>query len=106
MLNMVNISDKEIDVVKTLGARLKKARLARNESQKIFAQRLGLVRQSYAKMEKGHPAIPLGYWLQASSILGRLDTWHDVLKEKVDLFAQYEQEMEGRKKNRPRRKVR
>jgi len=39
-----------------LGERLKEARLARNESQELFAQRLGLTRQSYSKMEKGSPA--------------------------------------------------
>jgi len=42
--------DKNIDIVfllKLLGQRLKEARLAGNESQELFAQRLGLTRQSF-----------------------------------------------------------
>ena len=70
-----------------LGERLKEARLARNESQDLFAQRLGLTRQSYSKMEKGSPQTLLGNWLEASSILGRLDGWQEVLVPKEDLFA-------------------
>ncbi|MBI5557994.1 MAG: helix-turn-helix transcriptional regulator [Deltaproteobacteria bacterium] len=100
---MININNKEETVLKTLGDRLREARLARNESQEVFAQRLGLARQSYGKMEKGNPSIPVGYWLQASSILGRLDTWGKVLQEQEDLFLQYEQNQAGRKKAGRRR---
>ena len=77
-------------LLKQLGQRLKEARLARNESQELFAQRLGLTRQSYSRMEKGSPQTLIGNWLAASSILGRLDDWKDVLAEKEDLFAKFE----------------
>ena len=73
-----------------LGERLRKARLARNESQELFAQRLGLTRQSYSKMEKGSPQTLIGNWLEASSILGRLDGWQEVLAPKEDLFTKFE----------------
>ena len=62
-------------LLKRLGQRLKEARLARNESQELFAQRLGLTRQSYSRMEKGSPQTLIGNWMAASSILGRLDDW-------------------------------
>ena len=77
-------------LLKKLGQRLKEARLARNESQELFAQRLGLTRQSYSRMEKGSPQTLIGNWLAASSILGRLDDWKEVLAEKEDLFVQFE----------------
>ena len=77
-------------LLKQLGQRLKEARLARNESQELFAQRLGLTRQSYSKMEKGSPQTLIGNWLAASSILGRLDGWNHVLAKREDLFAKFE----------------
>ncbi len=81
-----------------LGERLKEARLDRNESQELFAQRLGLTRQSYGKMEKGSGRTLIGNWLTASSILGRLDSWQDVLAEKEDLFAKFEKKTGKRRK--------
>lgn len=77
-------------ILKQLGERLKEARLARNESQELFAQRLGMSRQSYSRMEKGSPQTQLGNWLAASNILDRLDDWQDVLIEKEDLFTKFE----------------
>ncbi len=93
---MYNISDDIEPLLKKLGQRLKEARLTRNESQELFAQRLGLSRQSYSRMEQGSPNTILGNWLAASSILDRLDSWQDVLAEKENLFAKYEKK--GRRK--------
>ncbi len=98
MLNMIN-KEKEISrLLKEIGDRLKAARLARNESQEIFAARIGLTRQSYSKMEKGTASVPIGSWLAASSILNRLDTWQGVLAEKTDLFAQFDRQQLTRQK--------
>lgn len=91
-------------LLKQLGERLKEARLSRNESQELFAQRLGITRQSYSKMEKGAPQTPIGNWLAASSILGRLDGWKDVLAAKEDLFAQFERKSEKRQRAGAKRK--
>ncbi len=87
-----------------LGQRLKEARLARNESHKLFAQRLGLTRQSYSRMEKGSPQTMIGNWLAASSILGRLNDWKDVLAEKEDLFARFEKKSNKRQRAGGKRK--
>ena len=95
---MINISSEEQVILERLGDLLKEARLARNESQEIFAGRLGLTRQSYSKMEKGNSSVPVGYWLLASSILGRLPTWENVLQGQQDLFSRYDQKLSGRKK--------
>jgi DNA-binding XRE family transcriptional regulator len=99
--------NKNIDIeslLEQLGQRLKNARLARNESQELFAQRLGLTRQSYGKMEKGSPQTFIGNWLTASSILGRLEDWKDVLVEKEDLFAEFEKKSNQRQRASGKRK--
>jgi len=77
-------------VLLKLGQRLKEARLDRNESQEVFAQRLGLARQTYSKMEKGSPQIPIGAWLEASLILNRLQSWEGVLAPQENLFEEFE----------------
>ena len=87
--------NKHIDIeplLQGLGQRLKAARLERNESQELFAQRLGLTRQSYSKMERGFPGTPIGNWLEASCLLGRLAGWEELLDPPEDLFAQLSQE--------------
>jgi transcriptional regulator with XRE-family HTH domain len=99
--------NKSIDLeslLEQLGQRLKRARLARNESQELFAQRLGLTRQSYSKMEKGSPKTHLGNWLAASNILGRLEDWKDVLADKEDLFAKFEKKSSMRQRAGSKRK--
>jgi transcriptional regulator with XRE-family HTH domain len=104
MLNMIN-QDTDIEsLLKQIGERLKEARLSRNESQELFAQRLGITRQSYSKMEKGSPQTPIGNWLAASNILGRLDGWRDVLAAQENLFAQFERQREKRQRAGGRRK--
>nr|MBF0222011.1 helix-turn-helix transcriptional regulator [Desulfobulbaceae bacterium] len=95
---MVNTDGKLGEVLEMLGARLKDARLSRNESQEVFAARIGLTRQSYAKMEKGAGVVPIANWLVASDILGRLDTWQDVLTGQEDLFVQYKKKQQKRKR--------
>ncbi|NVM22519.1 MAG: helix-turn-helix domain-containing protein [Desulfobacterales bacterium] len=95
---MINNGANVDSLLKQLGERLKEARLARNESQDLFAQRLGLTRQSYSRMEKGFPNTLIGNWLAASSILGRLDDWQDVLAEKEDLFAKFEKKSSKRQR--------
>jgi transcriptional regulator with XRE-family HTH domain len=91
-------------LLEQLGQRLKNARLARNESQELFAQRLDLTRQSYSKMEKGSPQTLIGNWLAASSILGRLEDWKDVLAEKEDLFDTFEEKSSERQRAGGKRK--
>jgi DNA-binding XRE family transcriptional regulator len=95
---MFNTNLNSDSLLKQLGLRLKKARLARNESQELFAQRLGITRQSYGKMEKGAPRTPIGNWLTACSILGRLEGWGAVLAEPEDLFAQIEENIAKRQR--------
>ena len=99
MLTMINKDEKIFYLLKEIGDRLKAARLARNESQEVFAARIGLTRQSYSKMEKGTASVPIGSWLAASDILNRLDTWQGVLAEKTDLFEQFTRQKANNRKS-------
>lgn len=85
---MINENIGKDILLKQLGERLRAARLARNESQELFAQRIGITRQSYSKMEKGLPQTPIGHWLAATAILGRLADWQGIFSLPDDLFAQ------------------
>ena len=101
---MFNINIDIESLLKLLGQRLKEARLSRNESQELFAQRIDLTRQSYSQMEKGSPQTLIGNWLAASSILGRLDDWKDLLAGKEDLFAKFEIKSNKRQRAGSKRK--
>ena len=103
-LNMINNRYSIESLLLLLGERLKEARLVRNESQELFAQRLGLTRQSYGRMEKGSPQTLIGNWLAACSILERLDGWHEVLAPKEDLFAKFEKKSSQRQRAGGKRK--
>jgi transcriptional regulator with XRE-family HTH domain len=103
-LNMINKNTDSTSLLIQIGARLKEARLARNESQELFAQRLNITRQSYSKMEQGSPQTPIGNWLAASTILGRLESWQEVLTVQEDLFTQFEKKIDKRQRAGGRRK--
>lgn len=98
MYIMITINNKIQTSLSNLGNRLREARLNRNESQEVFAARIGLSRQSYSKMEKGSPAIAIGYWLAASDILNRLASWDHVLAEQQNLFEQFERQKSKRQR--------
>lgn len=98
MLYMNNVNEKIKPILSQLGNRLRQARLDRNESQELFAARIGLTRQTYSKMEKGAATVPIGYWLAASDIIDRLQSWQDVLLEKEDLFKQFEMKQSKRQR--------
>ncbi|MBU4258239.1 MAG: helix-turn-helix domain-containing protein [Proteobacteria bacterium] len=101
---MINNEKNVVPLLLQLGERLKEARLARNESQDLFAQRLGLTRQSYSKMEKGSPQTLIGKWIEASDILGLLDSWQEVLAPKEDLFAKFKRKTSKRQRAGGRKK--
>jgi transcriptional regulator with XRE-family HTH domain len=58
-----------------LGARLREARLARDDSMHVFAQRLGVSVPTLRAMEQGASSVQVGYWANA---LWTLDRLHDL----------------------------
>ena len=95
-MNDIEISRNK--VLQILGNRLRDLRLGRDETQEVFAARIGISRQSYNKMENGAPTTPIGHWLIASALLQRLDSWDGVLAESVNLFERFERQKTKRKR--------
>lgn len=55
-----------------LGARLREARIARGDSQTVFAERIGVSAATLRAMENGEPSTAVGHWLAAFWVLDRL----------------------------------
>lgn len=75
--------------LKSLGERLRKERLRRNESQRVFAARIGVSIPTLHKMEAGDPAIQFGYWAAALDVFDRAGELRNLLSPPEDLFAKY-----------------
>ncbi|MDE1005761.1 MAG: helix-turn-helix transcriptional regulator, partial [Paraburkholderia fungorum] len=56
--------------MRALGERLKLARLRRELSTILFAERLGISRDTLSRLEKGDPNIALGTYMRALRVLG------------------------------------
>ena len=61
-----------------LGLRLRLARERRTLSQELFAERMGVSRETLRRMEKGDPSIAMGTFMRALRVLG-LDSDVDLL---------------------------
>ncbi len=89
--------------LKELGLRLRKERLSRNESQAVFAARVGVSIPTLYKMESGDPTIPIGRWSTALFILDRLDELDTILQQQEDLFAKYAKSVTATRKRASRK---
>jgi transcriptional regulator with XRE-family HTH domain len=76
--------------LKDLGSRLRNERLKRNETQAIFAARIGVSVPTLRKMESGDPTVLIGHWAASLDILDRAGDIDAILAEPDDLFAKYE----------------
>ncbi len=85
------LSDESKEALKSLGGRLRSERLARNETQKIFAARLTITVPTLLKMERGDPSVKIGLWVDALDLLNRLSDLDRILAAPEDLFVKYEQ---------------
>ena len=77
--------------LQNLGSRLRAERLRRNETQALFAARIGVSVPTLRKMESGDPTVMVGYWSTALEVLDRAADLDAILAEPEDLFAKYEQ---------------
>lgn len=97
------VSDKYLDVLVRLGARLRAQRLMRNEPQARFAARLGVSVPTLRRLEQGDASAQIGHWLAALDVLGRLheaDAW---LAPQTSLFAAAEPALPARQRARRRK---
>ncbi len=59
-----------LSALETLGENIRLARLRRNISTSLQAERAGISRPTLAMIEKGSPSVSLGSYVQVLSILG------------------------------------
>jgi transcriptional regulator with XRE-family HTH domain len=69
---MENYTQKQKNILNTLGENIRLARLRRKMSVRSMAERAGMAVSTLGNIEKGSPSVSLGYYLQVLSIL-RLD---------------------------------
>lgn len=91
---MTTIIETESQLYETLGLRLRKARIQKNETQHLFGIRVGVSRQVIGRMERGDPAVSLEKWIAVSAVLGLLDSWKDVLLSPIDPFEEYDRQLD------------
>jgi transcriptional regulator with XRE-family HTH domain len=94
------------DSLKALGVRLRVERLRRNESQQVFAARIGVSIPTLYRMEAGDPKVQLGYWAAVLDVLDRAEEFKALLAPPEDLFAKYEQIQQPVRRRAPRKGTR
>lgn len=81
-----------------LGRRLRRARLERNDSMAVLAQRLGVSEQTVRAMERGLPSVQIGTWLDALWVLDELEPLDRLLEKRESLL-----DLARRKESTPQR---
>lgn len=87
-----NIMPGTEEILKTMGEQIKLARLRRNLSVELVAERAGISRSSLWKVESGNPAVAMGIYAAVLHALGNMDS--DLLMvAKDDQFGRQLQDM-------------
>ena len=81
-----------------LGLRLRNARLERNDSMAIFAQRLHVSERTVRAMENGLPTVHVGVWINALWVLDALEAVERILEPHESLLDR------ARNMHKPRRR--
>jgi len=68
-----NIVPATEEVLKTMGEQIKLARLRRNLSVELVAERAGISRSSLWKVESGNPAVAIGIYAAVLHALNNMD---------------------------------
>ncbi len=87
-----------------LGRRLRQARLARNDSMAVFAQRIGVSEQTVRAMERGLPTVQIGTWLEALWVLDELEALDHLLEKRESLLDLARREESARQRQRASRR--
>lgn len=91
------VSDHLAERLKSLGERLREERLRRNETQRIFAGRVGVSIPTLCKMENGDHRVQLSYWAIALDILGRAEELERLLAPQENLFEKYQRSQQPKR---------
>lgn len=68
-----NILPKTEEILKTMGEQIKLARLRRNLSTELVAERAGISRASLWKVESGNPSVAMGIYAAVLHALNNMD---------------------------------
>jgi transcriptional regulator with XRE-family HTH domain len=91
------------EILSELGRRLRAARIERNDTMEVFAQRLGVSVGTVRAMERGAPTVQVGAWLNALWVLDQLDTITHVLEPKESLLDRIRAQEKRRRQRASRR---
>jgi transcriptional regulator with XRE-family HTH domain len=95
--------EKVSEILAELGKRLRAARIERNDTMDVFAQRLGVSVGTVRAMERGAPTVQVGAWLNALWILNQLDEITHVLEPKESLLDRMRAQEKARRQRASRR---
>jgi transcriptional regulator with XRE-family HTH domain len=95
--------DRVREILSELGKRLRAARIERNDTMEVFAQRLGVSVGTVRAMERGAPTVQVGAWLNALWILNQLDTVTRVLEPQESLLDRIRAQEKRRRQRASRR---
>ncbi len=90
-------------VLLELGMRLRRARLERNDTMAVFAERLGVSPGTVRAMERGAPTVQIGIWLNALWLLNQLDSMTHVLEPRDSVLDRIRADEKGRRRRASRR---
>lgn len=91
-------------VLASLGRRLRRARLDRNDTMATFAQRIGVSERTIRAMERGLPTVQIGTWLDALSILDEVHSVDHLLEPRESLLDRARREQSGQQRQRASRR--
>ena len=89
--------EESVTALRELGLRRRGARLARNESMALCAERLGVSERTVRAMEQGRPTVHVGVWLNALWVLDALEPIERILEPRESLLDR------ARNMHKPRR---
>lgn len=87
-----------------LGQRLRRARLERNDSMAVFAERIGVSEQTVRAMERGVPTVQIGTWLEALWVLNELEPLDHLLEKRESLLDLARRRERARQRQRASRR--
>ena len=75
-----------IELLRSWGARLRRARLERNDTMRVFGERLGVSESTVRDMERGAPTVQIGTWMNAFAVLDRMADLERALEPQESLI--------------------
>jgi transcriptional regulator with XRE-family HTH domain len=82
---MITIKEVSLTLIE-IGGQIRELRIARGESQELFASRIGVSRPTVKAIEKGVPTVQVGHWMAACWALNRLGDLHESFKGTTSLL--------------------